>query len=137
MSEPTFKSLREVRIAIDGIRDQLKLITAALGVGLMIAGGLFYRIDTVARETNGKIESLARETDRKFDGVNKRFDETNKRFDETNRRIEAVAIGVARIEGHLEQMARRSERPSPRRADATPASPAAPPTPAIQDVPNE
>ena len=96
------------------MQDLSPWLTPALLVGLF--AWLRLDIRELRRELNGRIDAIAADFSKRFDGVdqrfgevNQRFDEVNKRFDEVNKRFDGVyreladlRERMAKLEGSLE-----------------------------------
>ena len=75
-------------------------LTPALLVGLF--AWLRLDIRELRRELNGRIDVIAADINKRFDGVNKRFDEVNKRFDGVYRELADLRERMAKLEGSLD-----------------------------------
>ena len=82
------------------MQDLSPWLTPALLVGLF--AWLRLDIRELRRELNGRIDVIAADFNKRFDGVNKRFDEVNKRFDGVYRELADLRERMAKLEGSLE-----------------------------------
>ena len=89
------------------MQDLSPWLTPALLVGLF--AWLRLDIRELRRELNGRIDAIAADVSKRFDGVDQRFGEVNQRFDEVNKRFDGVyreladlRERMAKLEGSLE-----------------------------------
>src|SRR5262245_15943465 len=111
MATETFKTFREVAIAIDGVKcviegvkSQLALMTlvfagfAATSVG---AFGYFFMVSVSNSTAIIRIETRLNEHDTRFEEIGKRFDEIGKRFDGVDARFDRIDRRLDLIVGIL------------------------------------
>jgi tetrahydromethanopterin S-methyltransferase subunit G len=114
MATETFKTLREVAIAIDGVKcviegvkSQLALMTlvfAVFAATSVTAFAYFFMVSVSNSTAIVRIETRLDGHDARFDEIGKRFDEIGKRFDSVDKRFEGVDARFDRIDRRLEQI---------------------------------
>jgi tetrahydromethanopterin S-methyltransferase subunit G len=109
MATENFKTLREVAIAIDGvksviegIKSQLALMTlvfAGFAAASVAAFGYFFVISVSNATAIARLEAGQEAHTIRFDGIDKRFDGIDKRFDGIDKRFDGIETDTKRIDG--------------------------------------
>jgi tetrahydromethanopterin S-methyltransferase subunit G len=128
MATENFKTLREVAIAIDGvksviegIKSQLALMTlvfAGFAAASVAAFGYFFVISVSNTTAIARLEAGQEAHTIRFDGIDKRFDGIDKRFDgiETDtKRIDGIENRLDGIEKRLDQIVGIIQPPNQKR----------------------
>ena len=109
MATENFKTLREVAIAIDGvksviegIKSQLALMTlvfAGFAAASVAAFGYFFVISVSNTTAIARLEAGQEAHTIRFDGIDKRFDGIDRRFDGIDKRFDGIETDTKRIDG--------------------------------------